>query len=350
MTKNLQPTKEKLPHAPPPIWAPDGADLETLPDELQRAVAEVVQPAYEQLVLAPRDPLERMLGVTASHLLWLESLQQVSLKQEYLKVTAVLGLPDDHQAAIEQHLRILCAKVKLGYLIARLRDQRRLPADQPPTEPSLPHPDPPPAQPILTTGCSPKTDARQAPPPNPEEPDPGDQNPAAECHDHPDHTEKPDLGDQKTLARFHRAQSYLLAHPQLFAAQGSVAATWRSYCGRRLGPYFQLIYRRHGRKRAIYLGRSLQIADRVREILDRLQAPHHRRRLLKRLTARARSSLRLWKDRLRSALSPWGITLKGFEFRGVRRALPTARQSRASHANSQPSSITRSAAPFPLRL
>ena len=71
-------------------------------------------------------------------------------------------------------------------------------------------------------------------------------------HTGPPNTEKRDPGDQneKDLARFRRVELFLLQHPQRFATQGSVAATWRTYRGRRLGPYFQLIYRRDGRKRS----------------------------------------------------------------------------------------------------
>jgi hypothetical protein len=310
MTKNREPTKEKMPAAPTPVWAPDGVDLKFVPDEVRRAVADVVQPAYEQLVLDVDDPLEKTIGVTVSHLLWLEILQQADLKREYTKITAVLGLSDDHHAAIDQHLRIIDAKVKLGYLLARLRDQRRLAPDHPPAPLPLPSPAPP-------TPESPGTDL-----PITEKTDLGDQNPPAAPRQDPPNTEKPDPGDQKTLARFNRVESHLLQHPALFATQGSVAATYRTYRGRRLGPYFQLVYRQDGRKRSIYLGRSQELADRVRQLLDQLQTPHRQRRLSKRLTAQVRSSLRLWKDRLRNVLVLWGITLKGFEFRGVRRALP----------------------------
>ncbi|NQT13007.1 MAG: hypothetical protein HQ582_09685, partial [Planctomycetes bacterium] len=59
MTQNLEPTKAQTPHAPTPVWAPDGVDLKFLPDEVRRAAAEVVQPAYEKLVLDVDDPLEK---------------------------------------------------------------------------------------------------------------------------------------------------------------------------------------------------------------------------------------------------------------------------------------------------
>jgi len=134
-------------------------------------------------------------------------------------------------------------------------------------------------------------------------------------------TEKRDLVDQKIAARLQRIESYLLEHPELVATQGTLLATWRVYRGRRLGPYFQIAYRQAGRQRAIYVGRSEELAERVRRLLDRLQGLHRGRQVSKRLKAQVRASLRRTKDQLSGLLAVWGITLKGFEFRGVRRAL-----------------------------
>ena len=133
--------------------------------------------------------------------------------------------------------------------------------------------------------------------------------------------EKSQVVDQKATERFERVRSYLVARPALFAAQGVVVATSRRYRGRRLGPYFQLAWREAGRQRRFYLGRSLELVDRVRKLLDQLQQPHRRRRLFARLKRQARSALRRWMAEIRPQMAQWGIQLKGFEFRGTRRAL-----------------------------
>jgi hypothetical protein len=54
----------------------------------------------------------------------------MDLKRDYTQVTAVLELAADHRPLIEQHLRILDAKVRVGYLLARLRDVRRRVRDE----------------------------------------------------------------------------------------------------------------------------------------------------------------------------------------------------------------------------
>ena len=113
-----------------PLWVPQGADLEVVPQEVRQAIVEVVQPVYERIVLAADDPLEKSLGVTTAHLLWLEVLQQFDLKREYLQYSAVLGLSENRGAMIEQHLRIIYSKVKVGYFLARLRELRQKWEDQ----------------------------------------------------------------------------------------------------------------------------------------------------------------------------------------------------------------------------
>jgi hypothetical protein len=133
--------------------------------------------------------------------------------------------------------------------------------------------------------------------------------------------EKTAFVDQKAAARFKWVRSQVLARPELFAVQGSVVAGWRAYRGRRLGPYFRLACRDRGRQRSIYLGRCAELARRVLELLAGLQRGLRERRLFARLKAQVRTSLRRWKVGLKQPLAVRGIQLKGFEFRGVRRAL-----------------------------
>ncbi len=125
-------------------------------------------------------------------------------------------------------------------------------------------------------------------------------------------------------SRYERARTFILANARLFAAQGSVVATWRNRRGKRFGPYYRLAYRRHGRQRSVYLGPAT-VADRLRGLLSRLQKPLRRHRLYQRLQSEARRSLREAKRHLAGQLAPYGITVKGYEFRGAARAFSTYR-------------------------
>ncbi len=126
---------------------------------------------------------------------------------------------------------------------------------------------------------------------------------------------------QKAAARLQKVQLFFEANPQIFARQGTVAATWRTYKGKRLGPYYQLTYRHQDRQHWLYLGRSEQLANQVRELLNHLHRPRDERRINRRLLSQARVSLRLAKAQLKQACADRSITLKGWEFRGVREAV-----------------------------
>ena len=131
--------------------------------------------------------------------------------------------------------------------------------------------------------------------------------------------------DQKVAARFGRVRAMVLAERGRFAVQGSVVAGWREYGGRRLGPYFRLAYRDGRRQRSIYLGRCVELARRVRQLLAELQRPRRERLLFARLVAQVRASLRSAKAELERHLAAWGIRLEGFQFRGVRHAFGLGR-------------------------
>jgi uncharacterized protein DUF1678 len=161
-------------------------------------------------------------------------------------------------------------------------------------KPPAPKTKPPTAGPIPTTPSS--------GPPNPEKRDPVSQN-------------------KKDAARFARVRLFIQDHLEIFARQGAVAPTWRTYNGKRLGPYYQLAYRDRGRQHWLYLGRSEQLARQVRELLANLHRPRDQHRIYSRLQAQARSSLRQATAHLKEVCEKWGITLKGYEFRGARNGL-----------------------------
>jgi hypothetical protein len=122
----------------------------------------------------------------------------------------------------------------------------------------------------------------------------------------------------------------ILAHAAFFVAQGTVEATWRTYRGRRLGPYFRVSCRQRGVQHApcadapqqtsIYLGRDPELAARVRRLLDELRQHTCGKRRCADLRRQVRRSLTRAKESLRQRLAEHGVTLKGFEFRAAARA------------------------------
>ena len=124
--------------------------------------------------------------------------------------------------------------------------------------------------------------------------------------------------DQKT----HPALTLIAAESDRFRRQGAVIASWRTYRGRKLGPYYRLAYRCDGRQCSVYLGRCRKLAERVRAAIEKLREPLHRARQIARMRAAVKASLRREKTRLDLQLRKLGLYLKGFETRGWRTALP----------------------------
>ena len=144
-------------------------------------------------------------------------------------------------------------------------------------------------------------------------------------------TPSPKLENRRIAEQhLHAALACIAGRPEVFARQGSVAATWRRRGTRVYGPYYCLIYRQEGRQRSVYLGPAGALVEEVRQRLATLQAPRRARRLAERRRQEAARALRASKARVNLGLRPWGLRLQGFEVRGWRSSplRPTFRAAR----------------------
>src|SRR5438477_98569 len=93
-----------------PYWIPEGFNFDALPQAFQQAITEILNPAYQELVLAVGHPLERSAGATYVHLLWLELLQQFELGDQMdTRLWLTYRFPE-RADMIAQHLRLVGAK------------------------------------------------------------------------------------------------------------------------------------------------------------------------------------------------------------------------------------------------
>ena len=129
---------------------------------------------------------------------------------------------------------------------------------------------------------------------------------------------QPDFIRQELEVKYQAVCQWILVHNELLAKQGSVIETWRTYKSQKLGPYFRLAYRERGRQRSIYLGRSRELADQVRELLRECQAPSHQHKAWQALRQRAGEDFKKCRDTWREELAKVGLCLKGNEARGWR--------------------------------
>lgn len=101
----------------------------------------------------------------------------------------------------------------------------------------------------------------------------------------------------------------------LLAKQGSIIATWRSYKGRRIGPYYRVMFRHNGRLQSAYLGKDGELAAIIQSALDLLREPGRQQREFARLRRQIKRSLMNQKSLFRQRLREQGRDLKGFEIR-----------------------------------
>ncbi len=128
-----------------------------------------------------------------------------------------------------------------------------------------------------------------------------------------------------TYAGSHKATQLLQNHPDRFAGQGAVVATWRTYRGRRLGPYYRLAWRENGRQRSIYLGRQGPIVEEVRLLLHQAHTSRRIRREHRLRIARLQKELiRPIRQYIKEIFRLFGngLYIKGSEIRGIRTAGP----------------------------
>jgi hypothetical protein len=111
---------------------------------------------------------------------------------------------------------------------------------------------------------------------------------------------------------------FLAARADLLCQQGSVQASWRSYRGKSLGPFFRLVYRQGGAQRSLYLGADPALAAEVRQALEELQRPLRDRREHEQRLAAARAEFKEQRRAFDRELFSFGLHLKGNQIRGWR--------------------------------
>jgi hypothetical protein len=126
--------------------------------------------------------------------------------------------------------------------------------------------------------------------------------------------ENPESVDQKRAA----VRRLLAELASTLRRQGSVQQSWRTYRGRRLGPFYRLAYREGGRQCSVYLGSDEELVNEVRQTLQVLQSPLRHDRQLERQLTLVKAALKDQKQALDGELRQQGLYRKGAEIRGWR--------------------------------
>jgi hypothetical protein len=123
-----------------------------LPENVRQAALRIITPAYRRFVLDTPGELERSVGVTLVHLMWLEVCGQIQLAimtADPQSLEAVLSNPEQ---MIDRHLRLTTVKCQTAELLMKLRIvDAALPRGSASPLPALP---PPAALPIISSHAS----------------------------------------------------------------------------------------------------------------------------------------------------------------------------------------------------
>jgi hypothetical protein len=122
---------------------------------------------------------------------------------------------------------------------------------------------------------------------------------------------------KKQEARFIAIQTFVLENKILFIKSGTMAECWKTYRGRRIGPYYRLAFREDGKQKSIYLGRDPELASRAAQLLSELQAPHRIRRETRLLRMQILNSFRRELKNLDPYLPAIGYRRKGTHFHRI---------------------------------
>jgi hypothetical protein len=115
-TASLSPDPETL-----PPWLPAGDSWNDLPAAVRQAVPKILVPAYRQFVLQAPDELQRSVGLSLVHLLWLELCDQQNLVEVVANphgLAATLHRPEE---MIDRHLSLIAAKSQTSELLVKIR-------------------------------------------------------------------------------------------------------------------------------------------------------------------------------------------------------------------------------------
>jgi hypothetical protein len=122
--KNATTPAPSLPSPDPdvlPPWLPVGDRWNELPEAVRQAVPRILVPAYRQFVLDAPDELQRSVGLTLVHLLWLEVCDQMHPVEVVADPTSLAATLSNPEEMIDRHLNLVAAKSQTAELLVKLR-------------------------------------------------------------------------------------------------------------------------------------------------------------------------------------------------------------------------------------
>jgi len=117
--RSRKPPVERGPDVP--HWLPAGTCWEKLPQIIRDAVSRFVAPAYHRFVLEAPSEIERAIGTTLVHLMWLELCGQLQMAQAAADPESLDALLQNPEELIARHLHLGSVKCQTAELMVKLR-------------------------------------------------------------------------------------------------------------------------------------------------------------------------------------------------------------------------------------
>jgi hypothetical protein len=160
-----KPRPDPVPRPGPdaPYWIPRDSGWTALSETTRQAVNQVLAPAYRQLVLEAQGELERSVGITLVHLMWLEICGQIPLAAVDGDPGSIVALTQNPEAMVARHLHLVAAKCQTAELLSKVRmvsEVLRRGTVAGVTPPCLPAPPP---HPVVTVPAQPVPQAEAIP-------------------------------------------------------------------------------------------------------------------------------------------------------------------------------------------
>jgi hypothetical protein len=123
-----------------PHWLATDSRWQDLPQEIREAVPKLIAPAYRRFVLDAPGELERSVGLTLVHLMWLEICDQSRMAIAAANPSGLEAILNDPDAMIDKHLRLATVKCQTAELLLKLRVVNEALQRPQPTRNALPPP------------------------------------------------------------------------------------------------------------------------------------------------------------------------------------------------------------------
>ena len=108
-----------------PHWLPRDHRWSAIPPDIRQNILRILAPAYQQIVTEAPNEIERSVGATFVHLMWLEMCDQAKMATAVADPTGLDAVLQNPNEMIDRHLRLVGVKCKTAALLIKIQSLRQ---------------------------------------------------------------------------------------------------------------------------------------------------------------------------------------------------------------------------------